>query len=174
MDDILKDLPLTSRHFETFEATLKDLIDKPWSYRNPVFLLDRCWLRLEKIRLDELTYRLPPDNSGEAPELIKYNQLLEKGYSHLLAVQECWSEFGMEDFHRAMKNNWYWEDIGNHGWTYKGYIELVHQYRQSFIDSSVSIPIVVLCRKGSLEHHEIEWIQRRTLNKLIPTFSKSL
>ena len=88
--------------------------------------------------------RLPPDNSQEAPELIKYNQLLKNGCGHLLAVQECWSEFGMEEFHRAMKNNWYWQDIGNNGWTYKVYRELVNQYRQSFINSSVSIPVVIL------------------------------
>ena len=174
MDEILKDLPLTSRHCEIIEATLQDLIDKPWSYRSPVFLFDRCWLRLEKIRLDELTNRLPPDNSGEAPELIKYNQLLKDGCSSLVAVQECWAEFGMEDFHRAMNINWYWEDIGNHGWTYKVYIELVNQYRQSFINASVSIPVVILCRKGSLEHHIIEWIHRTALNKLIPTFTQSL
>ncbi|WP_320667522.1 hypothetical protein [Prochlorococcus sp. MIT 1307] len=154
----VKGLSLTYKHSQTIESTLKSLLGVRWSMKSPVFLFDRCWLRLEKISLDELTKRLPVDNSHEAPELIKYNELIRKGSNHLLALQECWSEFGMEDFHRALRNYWYWQDFGNHGWTFKVYLELVTQYKGSFKDSSVSIPLFVLGRRNSFDHHLIKWI----------------
>ena len=51
----------------------------------------------------DLAKELKPDNSQEAPELIQYQQLLKDGHEHLLAIQECWNEFGIEDFHRCKR-----------------------------------------------------------------------
>ena len=138
-----------------------------WSLASPVFLFDRCWLRLDKIRMEDLIKRLPPDNSGESPELIKYNQLLKKGTDHLLAVQECWYEFGIEDFHRAIRNYWSWQDKGNNGWTFKLYVELLKQYRKSFEDASVSIPLNILGRQNSIENHVVEWVVKSEMKNSI-------
>ena len=49
----MKGLSLTARHFKTFEFTLKNLVDKPWSFLCPAFILDRCWLKLEKVSLNQ-------------------------------------------------------------------------------------------------------------------------
>ena len=129
----------TSRQKQSLQKTFKDLEDKSWSHDFPVFLLDRCWLRLEKIKVLELLERLPPDNSREAPELIYYDQLLKLGYDPILALQECWKEFGMEDFHRALRNSWYWKDRGNNGWTFKKYVSLIDQYRDNIDNLSIGV-----------------------------------
>ena len=130
-DQQLRGLSLTAEHIEIFDSTLQSMLDSSWSLSSPVFLFDRCWFRLEKFRLDELANRLPLDNSAEAPELIKYYQLLEKGHEHLMAMQECWAEFGIEEFHRAIRNYWYWQDKGNHGWTFQTYLNLLKKYKYS-------------------------------------------
>ncbi len=158
-------LTLTGRHIKDLQLTGQDLLGKPWSLRNPVFLLDRCWLRLEKIRFDELAKRLPPDKSGEAPELVRYQQLLEYGTDHLLAMQQCWAEFGIQDFHRAMRNYWHCQDLGNHGWTFQTYMEIMYKYKQSFTTSNPMFPLIIRGRKSSSEHHNLSWISiSKTLN----------
>ncbi len=172
MEDKLRSLSLTARHFDLLESTLEGLLGKSWSLDTPVFLFNRCWLRLEKVKLKQLGKRLPADNSAEAPELIKYNQLLAQGHDHLLAVQECWSEFGIDDFHRAIRNYWYWQDIGNHGWTFKIYLELLSQYKKSFSRSSIVIPLIILGRQNSIENHVIEWITKTESQKITSIVSK--
>ena len=82
---------------------------------NPVFLFDRDWFRLKKVTLYDLAKELKPDNSQEAPELIQYQQLLKDGHEHLLAIQECWNEFGIEDFYRSLRNSSEWKSKGNNG-----------------------------------------------------------
>ena len=67
---------MTTRHYQIIESVFLGLEGSVWSLNAPVFLFDRCWLRLDTIRLDELRNRLPPDITAEAPELIRYNQLL--------------------------------------------------------------------------------------------------
>ena len=159
-DQQLSGLSLAAEHLEIFDSTLQSLLDNSWCLSSPVFLFDRCWLRLEKLRLDQLVQRLPPDNSSEAPELIKYYQLLAKGHDHLLAMQECWSEFGIEDFHRAIRHYWMWQDKGNNGWTFQRYLEVIGQYKKSFDQSSISIPLIILGRQKSSQHHMLAWIIR--------------
>ena len=46
-----------------------------WSWDLPVLLRDRCWLRLDRIRLSQLIRQLPPDGRDEAPELFHYRKL---------------------------------------------------------------------------------------------------
>ncbi len=149
---------LTSQHNQILQSELKNLRGKPWSLSHPVFLLNRCWLRLEKIKLYELTHRMPPDNSAEAPELILYQQLLNSGCDPLLAIQECWQEFGMEDFHRALRNCWASQEKGNHGWTFRRYVELFNQYKYSVECLDFTIPLIILGRTQSKENHKLEWI----------------
>ena len=66
---------------------------KAWSWELPVLLRDRCWLRLDRIRLSELMRYIPPDGRDEAPELMHYQQLMAQGIDPLLAQQNCWLEF---------------------------------------------------------------------------------
>ena len=160
IDQQVRELYLAAEHLQIFDSTLQSLLDNSWSMSSPVFLFDRCWLRLEKLRLDQLVKRLPPDNSSEAPELVKYYQLLEKGHDHLLAMQECWSEFGIEDFHRAMRHYWMWQDKGNNGWTFQRYLEVIVRYKKSFDQSLISIPLIILGRQKSSQDHIIAWIIR--------------
>ena len=167
MAEAIEGLSLTKSQVRNLDSTLQSLFGKPWSLSNPVFVLDRCWLRLEKIRLDELAKRLPPDTSNEAPELVKYHQLLQNGFENLLAIQECWLEFGMEDFYRALRNYWHWQDIGNNGWTFGRYLDVVEKYRKSFEYSSIEIPLIVLGRKHFSENHFVEWISQVELTKSI-------
>ena len=103
---------------------------RSWSWRLPVLLHDRCWLRLSRIRLDQLQRWLPPDGGGDAPELIRYRELLSTGDSPLQAQQRCWLEFGTEDCQRALKGFWVSQDTCRHGWTTTRYLDLLSRYRE--------------------------------------------
>ncbi len=151
---------------QVINSTLHNLQGKCWSLDKPVFLFDRCWLRLDVIRFDELKRRLPPDCSEEAPELIKYNHLLREGNDPLIATQQCWLEFGMDDFYRAIRSFWQWQDKGNNGWTFCRYIDTLNKYRSSFDNCSISIPLIILARQARIEHHSIEWIVNSDLKDL--------
>ena len=153
------------KHINEFKKTYKNLQDKKWSLSFPVFLFDRDWFRLKKITLYDLAKELKPDNSQEAPELIQYQQLLREGHDHLLAMQECWNEFGIEDFHRSLRNSSEWNSKGNNGWTFKKYAELLIGYRSSIENKEVRIPIIVLGRNPN-EDHQLEWISDRFINEL--------
>ena len=107
------------KHIEEFNETYKSLLGHKCSLNFPVFLFNRDWFNLKKVTLYNLSKELKPDNSQEAPEIIQYQQLLEDGHDHLLAIQECWNEFGIEDFHRSLRNSSEWETKGNNGWTFK-------------------------------------------------------
>ena len=143
---------------------MDSIIGQEWSYNLPIFILDRCWLRLEKIKLSELKQRIEIDNSGEAPELVRYQQLTRNGHTSLLAAQECWKEFGIEDFHRALRNCWEWKDRGNNGWTFKTYRTLIKTYQQSINDSIQEVPLIILARKNSQESHQLKWLRINSLS----------
>ena len=129
------------KHINEFIKTYKSLRGNMWSLNFPVFLFDRDWFRLKKVTLYELTKELKPDNSQEAPEIIQYQQLLKEGHDHLLAIQECWNEFGIEDFHRSLRNSSKWNAKGNNGWTFKKYAELIIGMRISLFSIMFLYPI---------------------------------
>ena len=163
----MEDLSLTPRHYQIIESAFLGLEGSLWSLNAPVFLFDRCWLRLDTIRFDELKNRLPPDITAEAPELIRYNHLLSEGMDTTLAMQECWLEFGMEEFYRAMRCYWRYQEKGNKGWTFIRYIETLANYRESFDSSSISIPLIVLGRTNTSEEHLIEWLINAQVEELL-------
>ena len=145
------------KHVNEFNKTYKSLLEKKWSLNFPVFLFDRDWFRLEKVKLYDLAKELRPDNSQEAPELIQYQQFLKEGHDHLLAIQECWNEFGIEDFYRSLRKSSEWESKGNNGWTFKKYAKLLVRYRKIIEDKEVMIPLIILGRNSN-EDHQLEWI----------------
>ncbi len=146
------------RHRKHLKTIFRSLTGKSWSLDLPVVLLNRCWLRLEEIKLKDLAQRLPPDNSKEAPELVRYRHLLSEVGNSLLVLQQCWNEFGIEDFHRALRNSWYWEDVGNNGWTFEKYSQLIEQYRTNIDQSHIAVPLIVLARENSGGEHQLSWI----------------
>ncbi len=145
------------KHIDEFIKTHKSLQGNKWSSSYPVFLFDRDWFRLKKVSLYELAKELKPDNSQEAPEIIQYQQLLKEGHDQLLAIQECWNEFGIEDFHRSLRNSSEWKLKGNNGWTFKKYSALLIGYRDTIENKEVRIPIIILGRSPN-EEHQLEWI----------------
>ena len=154
------------KHMNEFIETFKTLRGHKWSMTFPVFVFDRDWFRLKKVGLYNLTKELKPDNSQEAPEIIQYQQLLGTGQDPLLAIQECWNEFGIEDFHRSLRNSSEWNIKGNNGWTFKKYAELLIEYRKIIENKEVSIPIIILGRNPK-EDHKLEWISEEFISELI-------
>ena len=153
------------KHKNEFKNTCKSLEEKKWSLNFPVFIFDRDWFRLKKVTLFDLAKELRPDNSQEAPEIIQYEQLRKEGHEHLLAIQECWNEFGIEDFHRSLRNSSEWISKGNNGWTFKKYAGLLIEYRKIIEKKEVRIPIIILGR-NSKEDHQLEWISQDFISEL--------
>ncbi len=153
------------KHINEFKNAYKNLKGNKWSLSFPVFLFDRDWFKLKKISIWDLAKELKPDNSQEAPEIIQYEQLLKEGHDHLLAIQECWNEFGIEDFHRSLRNSSEWKSKGNNGWTFKKYADLLIGYRKYVENKEVRIPIIILGR-SSKEDHQLEWINEEFISEL--------
>ena len=153
------------KHLNEFAKTYKSLGGIKWSLTFPVFIFDRDWFRLKKVTVSDLAIELKPDNSQEAPELIQYQHLLKEGHDHLLAIQECWNEFGIEDFHRSLRNSSESKTKGNNGWTFKKYVELLVRYRQIIENNEVRIPIIILGRTPN-DDHQLEWITDTFISEL--------
>ena len=154
-----------SKHKNEFINTFNSLRGHKWSLNFPVYLFDRDWFRLKKVTLYDLSKELKQDNSEEAPELIQYKQLLKEGHDQLLAIQECWNEFGIEDFHRSLRNSSEWKSKGNNGWTFKKYAELLIGYRKIIEKEEIRIPIIILGRNKS-EDHQLEWVSDDFISKV--------
>ena len=103
-----------------------------WQGDLPVLLLERCWLRLEVVPIAELCQRLPPDASREAPELVRYRELVEQGVTGLVAQQLCWSEFGPQACHQAQRRFWNADEQGLRVWTLADFLSLLEGYRHRF------------------------------------------
>ena len=135
-----------------------------WHGHLPVLLLERCWLRLSAVRVEELAGRLPPDSSWDAPELVHYRQLLEWGHSPLAAEQLCWLEFGTDACRQAQLRLWGAQERGNQGWTLEIYLQLLRDYRRRFETGEPRrLPLLVLARRqegrrGSV--HQLAWLGR--------------
>ena len=129
-----------------------------WSWQLPVLLQERSWLRLKRIRLSDLSTYLPPDGREDAPELRSFRSLIEGGLDPLQAQQQCWSEFGMEDCHRALRRYWDAQDDEGHGWTMSRFLDLVSRYRHSVDNGHPALPLLVLADRGSKESHQLHWV----------------
>ncbi len=156
------------KHLKEFSDTFESLRGNKWSLNFPVFIFDRDWFRLKKVKLQDLAKELKPDNSQEAPELIQYEQLLKEGRDHIFAIQECWNEFGIEDFHRSLRKSSEWRSKGNNGWTFKKYAELLIGYRNIIEKKEILIPLIILGRTPK-ENHQLEWISEEFISELTIT-----
>ena len=151
------------RHTIYLQKALKEIKGKDWSWELPVFILNRCWLRLEKLKVIELKVHLPPDCSDEAPELKKYYNLIDDGLDQLLALQECWEEFGMEDFYRALRHSWNCKASKKNGWNFTEYISLVKRYKNTVAQKKLEVPLIILGRSNEYKHH-VDWICEKSIN----------
>ena len=61
------------KHMVEFNKTYRSLRDDNWSLNLPVFIFDRDWFKLKKIRIHDLAKELKTDNSQEAPEIKSKN-----------------------------------------------------------------------------------------------------
>jgi len=154
---------LTARQRLALSGVLEEVRQtRLWNWRLPVLLHERCWLRLSRIRLDQLQRWLPPDGGGDAPELIRFRELLSEGESSLQAQQRCWQEFGTEDCHRALQGFWISQDTCGHGWTMSRYLDLLSRYRTMFEAGDTAVPMLVLARADSHEGHKLCWVSDST------------
>ncbi|MEY3750468.1 MAG: hypothetical protein RLZZ631_17 [Cyanobacteriota bacterium] len=129
-----------------------------WHGGLPVALLDRCWLRLQVVPVDRLAAVLPPDTSGDAPELVRFRDLQQQGLPRLEAQERCWQEFGRRPCSEALQRFWQAQERGNHGWTLSAYLQLLERYRQQLqAEGPTPLPLLVLARSGSAEHHQLHW-----------------
>jgi hypothetical protein len=133
-----------------------------WHGGLPVLLLERCWLRLSRVSVEDLAQRLPPDCSQEAPELCRYRELVAAGRSPWEAERLCWEDFGAEACREALRKFWTAQERGTQGWTLETYLDLLQQYRQRFaLEAPRPVPLLVLARRqGPLRHgrHRLLWL----------------
>ena len=130
-----------------------------WSGSLPVALLDRCWLRLKRVPVEQLAAALPPDASGDAPELVRYRALLAAGQPARAAQLRCWQEFGQPACQDALRRFWSHQDRGNHGWTLQTYLQVLETYRlQCEPGVTRALPLIVLARGGQREAHSLHWL----------------
>jgi hypothetical protein len=133
-----------------------------WRGDLPVLVLERCWLRLSAVAVEQLAAHLPPDCSPEAPELVRYRELLAAGHAPLVAEQLCWLDFGMEACREAQQRFWRHQELGNQGWTLTRYLEVVQQYRRRLLSAHPQpLPLLVRARQGEAtasSHHQLHWL----------------
>jgi hypothetical protein len=114
------------------------------------------------VAVQDLARRLPPDNSREAPELVRYRELLADGYPPLEAEQLCWLEFGSEACRQAQRRLWDAQERGNHGWTLDRYLQLLRDYRHHFaVLRPRPLPLLVLARAdedATTGLHRLVWL----------------
>ena len=130
-----------------------------WTGSLPVALLDRCWLRLWAVPVQNLAYELPPDASAEAPELTFYRDLTRSGLGSWQAELLCRRDFGNEAWQQALRHHWRQLEEHPHQWTLNRYLALLSHYRSQFPGQERQLPLLVLARPGSRDPHQVLWLQ---------------
>jgi hypothetical protein len=130
-----------------------------WHGQLPVVLLDRCWLQLRPIPVAELAKVLPPDSSADAPELVRYRELIAAGEPSWAAQMQCWQDFGQAACQQALQRFWEQQERGNHNWTLTTYLQLVETYREPWRSGQVRrLPLLVVARANQTESHSLHWL----------------
>lgn len=157
---------LTRRQGHAIERWLQQLhLATHWHGQLPVAVLDRCWLKLRAIPIEQLARVLPPDTSFEAPELVRYRQLVQQGLGAWDVEQLCWQEFGQGAWREALRRYWSQQERGNHGWTLDRYLQLLESYRQPWRDGgNRRLPLLVLARQDQRESHALHWLDAQGLS----------
>jgi hypothetical protein len=160
-DVLLESAALTARQRRGLQRLLGDLGGQTrWHGGLPVAILDRCWLRLEIVAVENLALRLPPDSSADAPELVSYRHLIAAGLAPLEAQERCWQDYGVQACQQALNRFWQQQERGNHGWTFTRYLDLLTTYRHRLErQDPPTLPLLILARAGSEAPHELIWLR---------------
>ncbi|MEB3200772.1 MAG: hypothetical protein VKK62_09635 [Synechococcaceae cyanobacterium] len=155
-----------SQRREAWRQLGRVLQSPDWHGDLPVLLLERCWLRLEVVAIDALCSRLPADPSREAPELVRYRELLAQGQPDWLAQQLCWQEFGAEACQQALRVYWQAQEQGRRVWTLETYLALRQDYRRRCEQADPwPLPLLVLARADEARsgaRHRLHWLGPRS------------
>lgn len=151
---------LTTRQRSQIQAWAAELQAAPgWCGSLPVAVLDRCWLRLGRLPVEQLAAHFPPDASGEAPELVRYRGWIAAGQPAWAAQLRCWQEFGQPACQQALRRFWSNQERGNHNWTLATYLQLLTTYRRQFeAGATRALPLMVLARAGQVGGHQLHWL----------------
>lgn len=154
---------LLDHHRQELVLALRELERSDrWHGGLPVLLLERCWLRLSRVAVEQLAERLPPDCSQEAPELRRYRELVAAGHPSWEAERLCWDEFGAEACREALRKFWTAQERCTLGWTLETYLELLQQYRARFAAGGPRpVPLLVLARRhgeARRGRHRLLWL----------------
>ena len=114
-----------------------------WDGDLPVPVLDRSWLQLDILSIDALLGRFPVDSSAHAPELVRFQSLLEQGMPADEAEQLCWQDFGPEACHRALRRFWQEQQQPSCLWSLEDYLTLIEHYRRTLHSGKPELPLVV-------------------------------
>ncbi len=152
-------LQLTDQQRLQLESLLQgQQVQAHWHGQLPVVLLNRCWLRLQVVPVEQLSNVLPPDSSGDAPELVRFRELLREGLTSLEAQEQCWQEFGREPCSDALRRFWAAQERGNRGWTLQVYLDWLQRYRFGIeAEGPKPLPLIVLARPDESEAHQLLW-----------------
>lgn len=155
-------LGLTDRHWQAIRRHHNQLQrGSRWDGSQPVLLLDRCWLRLTCVPVQDLARRLPPDSSQEAPELVRYRQLRAEGHAAWQAEQLCWDEYGAAACRQALLRYWQTREHGG-DWSLERYLDLIGDYRHRFhLERPRPLPLLVLARQsrqGAAAVERLQWL----------------
>ena len=126
---IFSELPQLQKQLNNCQQDLKQA--KNWHADLPVPLLDRCWLKLEVLKVAELLCRLPVDASAHAPELVRFQELRNQGHNPDLAKRICWDEFTAEACHLALRRYWEAQETPKYLWNLDSYLNLLRRYRSN-------------------------------------------
>ncbi|MEX1324026.1 MAG: hypothetical protein AB1Z21_07525 [Synechococcaceae cyanobacterium] len=133
-----------------------------WHAALPVVLLERSWLRLQAVTVSTLVEAVPADTSAEAPELMRWRQLLAEGCDPWSAQLVCWQEFGAQACQRAQRRHWQQQEQQSCGWTFADYLQLLRDYRRGLSGGeSRRLPLLVLRRPDGEERHALHWLPCR-------------
>lgn len=156
INSVFIELPQLKRQLGNYQEQLKQA--KGWSAELPVPLLNRCWLRLDCLKVGNLLQHLPVDASGHAPELIRFQQLLSKGNSADQAERLCWEEFSEEACHLALRRYWEAQQNPLYLWSLGNYLDFLEKYRKNIQTHCFSLPLLILPRGTEKQQLQCHWL----------------
>lgn len=130
-----------------------------WHGGLPVVLMERSWLQLRAVTVASLAVAVPADTSAEAPELMRWRQLVREGSDPWSAQLVCWQDFGAPACQRAQRLHWQQQEQRSCGWTFADYLQLLHDYRSGLAASGGRrLPLLVLRRPQEQGQHRLHWL----------------
>ena len=154
--------PLPRLHLQLQRCWELLLATSGWDEGLPVPVLDRSWLQLDILSIDALLGQFPVDSSAHAPELVRFQSLLEQGMPGDEAEQLCWQDFGPEACHRALRRFWQEQQQPSCLWSLEDYLTLIERYRRTLHSGKPELPLLVLPRRDGKQRLSCHWLPKKT------------